>query len=283
MKKLLLALAVIVALLANAISQAQTLTTLTFNIRYDNPADGINAWDLRKPSVAALIDHYAPQIFGIQEGLHQQVMYLKNNLGPYNYIGVGREDGLQKGEYSAIFYDTTQYEMIRNTTFWLSDTPDKVSVGWDAALERICTCGLFQHRESGKYIWVFNTHFDHMGVLARKMSAQLILKKISELNPEKYPVVLMGDFNTPAATEPIQTITAQLLETSVVAQKPLYGPMGTFNNFEPTNAVTECIDFIFVSRLSVVSCTHIDDKKNDNLCISDHYPVMAVVEFNSRE
>jgi endonuclease/exonuclease/phosphatase family metal-dependent hydrolase len=281
MKKLLFVLAVLVLFSAN-ISHAQILTALTFNIRYDNPDDGKNAWDLRKQSVTGLIEHYAPQIFGIQEGLHQQVMYLKENLGPYNFIGLGREDGKEKGEYSAIFYDTTQYTLIRNSTFWLSHSPEKVSVGWDAALERICTCGLFQHTESGKYLWVFNTHFDHMGKKARKMSAQLILEKISELNPEKYPVIVMGDFNTTPGTDPINTLRTQLLETSVVSQKPLYGPRGTFNDFEPCKEVTNCIDFIFVSKLEVISCTHIADKKNDNLCISDHYPVMAELRFYSR-
>jgi endonuclease/exonuclease/phosphatase family metal-dependent hydrolase len=279
MKHFLLSLMTLTALLVSSISRAQTLTTLTFNIRYDNPDDGKNSWEQRKTSVVALLEHYAPQIFGLQEGLHQQVKYLKEHLGPYNYVGVGREDGKEKGEYSPIFYDTTQYEMISNSTLWLSETPDKVSVGWDAALERICTCALFQHIESGKYLWVFNTHFDHMGTKARQKSAQLILKKINELNTSKYPVVLMGDFNTATGSEPINTLTSQLLETSVVAQKPLYGPRGTFNSFEPSNAVTECIDFVFVSKLEVISCTHIDDKRNDNLCISDHYPVMVVLAF----
>jgi endonuclease/exonuclease/phosphatase family metal-dependent hydrolase len=282
MKKLIFSLLIIVSFLTILPVKAQILTTLTFNIRYDNPDDGKNAWDLRKQSVAGLIEHYAPQIFGIQEGLHQQVMYLKENLGSYDFIGVGREDGNEKGEYSAIFYDTTQYTPIRNSTFWLSDIPEKVSVGWDAALERICTCALFQHTESGKYVWVFNTHFDYLGEKARKMSAQLILRKITELNPEKYPVVLMGDFNTEAGTEPINAIKTQLLESSVVVQKPLYGPGGTFNSFEPCKEVTECIDFIFVSKFEVISCTHIADKKNDNLCISDHYPVMAELRFFSK-
>jgi endonuclease/exonuclease/phosphatase family metal-dependent hydrolase len=279
MKKQLFTIIIISALFAASYCKAQTLTTLTFNLRYDNPGDGKNSWDLRKQSVVNMIAHYEPQIFGIQEGLHNMVMYLKNNLGPYNFIGVGREDGKEKGEYSAIFYDTTQYKVIKSSTFWLSDTPEKVSVGWDAAMERICTYGLFQNIESGKYVWVFNTHFDHIGTVARKMSAQLILKKISELNTGNYPVILTGDFNTTAGTEPINTLTAQLLETSVVAQKPLYGPIGTFNSFDPVTPVTECIDFIFVSKLSVVSCTHIDDKRNDNLCISDHYPVMSVLAF----
>lgn len=279
MKKFLCSIIVVVAMISIHNGNAQTLTALTFNIRYDNPNDGDNRWEFRKQSVINLLEHYTPGIFGIQEGLQQQVMFLKSNLPDYNFIGVGREDGKQKGEYSAIFYDTTQYVMIESSTFWLSATPDKVSVGWDAALERICTCGLFQHIESGKYVWVFNTHFDHIGEKARKMSAELILKKINELNTKKYPLLLMGDFNTTAGTEPINTITAQLLESSRVTQKPLYGPKGTFNKFDPTFIATDCIDYIFVSKFSVLSCTHIADKRNNNLCISDHYPVMVEVRF----
>jgi endonuclease/exonuclease/phosphatase family metal-dependent hydrolase len=281
MKKQLFLFLLISALFAFGLCKAQTLTTLTFNLRYDNPDDGKNAWDLRKQSVANLIVHYNPQIFGVQEGLHQMLLYLKENLGTYNFIGVGREDGKEKGEYSAIFYDSTQYKVIESSTFWLSNTPEKVSVGWDAALERICTYGLFQNIESGKYVWVFNTHFDHMGKKARKNSAELIIQKINELNTEKYPVILMGDFNTTPESEPIQTLKSHLLETSLVAEKPLYGPAGTFNGFEEAKPVTECIDFIFVSKLRVLSCTHIDDKKNDALDISDHYPVMAELEFYS--
>jgi endonuclease/exonuclease/phosphatase family metal-dependent hydrolase len=279
MKKLLLSLILATAFFIVQKTDAQTLATMTFNIRYDNPNDGINSWEFRKASVIGLVDHYAPEIFGIQEGLYNQVQYLKNNLKPYKYIGVGREDGKQKGEHSAIFYDTTQYRMIKNSTFWLSEHPEKVSVGWDAALERICTYGLFQNISSGKYIWVFNTHFDHMGILARKMSAELILRKISDLNTEKLPLILMGDFNATADSDPIKILKSTLTEASAVSQKPLYGPVGTFNSFNPTDSVSECIDFIFISKLSVISCTHIDDKKNDNSCISDHYPVIVEIKF----
>jgi len=280
MKKPLVSLILIVtAIFVIQKTECQTLTTMTFNIRYDNPQDGKNSWKFRRESMIQLIKHYGPQIFGIQEGLSNQVQYLKDNLSAYKYIGIGREDGKQKGEYSAIFYDTTQYQVIMQSTFWLSEHPEKVSVGWDAALERICTYGLFQNTQSGIFVWVFNTHFDHIGVVARKMSAQLILKKISEVNTENYPLILMGDFNSEAADEPIKTIKTRLTESSTVSEKPLYGPVGTFNDFNPTDSMKECIDFVFVSKLSVISCTHIDDKRNDNLCISDHYPVIAEIKF----
>jgi endonuclease/exonuclease/phosphatase family metal-dependent hydrolase len=152
-------------------------------------------------------------------------------------------------------------------------------VGWDAALERICTFGQFKHIKSGKVLWIFNTHFDHMGEIARKMSAELILKQINESIKEKLPVILMGDFNATNDSEPIQLLKSQLSDAKQVSQTPFYGPPGTFNNFDPMLFATECIDFVFVSKLNVLSCTHIDYKKDDGRCISDHYPVLIEVKF----
>jgi endonuclease/exonuclease/phosphatase family metal-dependent hydrolase len=258
---------------------SQTLTVLTFNIRYDNPKDSSNRWIFRRESAVNLINHYSPQVFGIQEGLYNQNQYLKNSLKTYSYVGVGREDGKRKGEYAAIFYDSTKFKLLKSSVFWLSEKPDTVSIGWDAALERICTYCLLQNQATNKPFWVFNTHFDHIGVVARKMSATLILKKIKEINTKKLPVILMGDFNSETESEPINLLKSGLLETSTISQKPLYGPIGTFNNFNPTNSTNNCIDFIFVSQFTVASCTHIDDKKNDNLCISDHYPVLVELNF----
>jgi len=279
MKIISLFISILLSLLAVKTNNAQTLTVLSFNIRYDNPNDGKNGWEFRKESVNGLINHYRPQIFGIQEGLYNQNQYLKNNLKNYSFIGVGREDGEKKGEYSPIFFDSTQFKVIKNSIFWLSDRPDTVSAGWDAALERICTYGLFQNIETGKRLWVFNTHFDHMGVQARKMSALLILKRIKELNTDEHPVILMGDFNTTADSEPIEILKSLLAETSSTTQKPLIGPSGTFNNFDPNTIPSECIDFIFVLDLEVLSCSHIDDKRPNNLCISDHYPVLSMIRF----
>jgi len=279
MKIISLFILVLISLFAVKVNNAQTLTVLSFNIRYDNPNDEKNGWELRKESVSGLINHYSPQIFGIQEGLFNQNQYLKNSLKNYSFIGVGREDGKKKGEYSPIFFDSTQYKVIKSSTFWLSDRPDTVSAGWDAALERICTYGLFQNIETGKRLWVFNTHFDHIGTLARKMSALLILEKIKELNTKNLPVVLMGDFNTTADSEPIEILKSHLDETSSTTQKPLIGPAGTFNNFDPNILPNECIDFIFALNLKVLSCSHIDDKRPNNLCISDHYPVLSTLRF----
>jgi len=173
-----------------AIAFGQTFNVMTYNIRYDNPSDGKNAWSLRKECLVSQIEKYNPAILGIQEGLHHQVLYLDSCFSKYAYIGVGRDDGKTKGEYCAIFYDTLQFRVIESSTFWLSGTPERVSVGWDAALERICTYAIFENVQTGKRILVFNTHFDHIGVIARKKSAQLIVSKEHEINSEKLPVLI---------------------------------------------------------------------------------------------
>ena len=121
--------------------------------------------------------------------MHHQVEYLAKNLSNYEYIGVGRDDGKQKGEYTALFFDKTKFSVLEESTFWLSDKSDMISVGWDASMERICTYGLFEHNATGKSIWVFNTHFDHIGVIAREKSAELIISKIKGLNQEKVPTI----------------------------------------------------------------------------------------------
>jgi len=255
------------------------LKAMSFNIRYNNPADGDNSWDQRKEDVVRLFRYEQPDIFGIQEGLNDQVLYLKTNLPEYDYIGVGREDGKKKGEYAAIFYNKIKFRVVRQNTFWLSDRPDTVSVGWDAALERICTYGIFEHLESGKRFLFLNTHFDHMGALAREKSAALILEKIKSINYDTLPVILCGDFNTSAGSQPILLLQSQLSEASAISQTPLYGPAGTYNAFNPTNNVTECIDYFFVQRVKVRSVTHIDDKRPNDRVLSDHYPVLIEIDF----
>ena len=170
-------------------------SVITYNIKYDNKSDSENSWDVRKVAMLELINTLSPDILCIQEGLNHQVEYLNSKMNDYQYVGVGREDANKSGEFCAIFFNEKKYKLLKNSTFWLSESPDKVSVGWDAALERICTYALLQTID-GKYkIWVFNTHFDHVGNIAREESARLLLKKIQMLNINEEPILLMGDFN----------------------------------------------------------------------------------------
>lgn len=193
---------------------------LTYNIKYDDKKDTINNWDFRKEAMVRLLKNYEPSFIGLQEALVNQVLYLDAALPEFHYIGVGRDDGKEKGEYSSIMYDSTQYKVVQSNTFWLSETPEKISKGWDAALERICTYGLFEHNTTQEQIWVFNTHFDHIGDLARENSAQLILNKIKEINTGTIPIVLMGDFNLEPDRKGISILKSYLQDGKQVTKKP---------------------------------------------------------------
>jgi len=250
---------------------------ISYNIRYDNDWDVENSWSLRKNRICQLLNNYNPSIFGIQEGLLNQVVFIDSALIKYDYVGVGRDDGKIKGEFCAIYFDTTRYKIRNNSTFWLSETPDVVSVGWDAALERICTYGLFEDKISGEEFWVFNTHFDHLGVIARKKSSAIILKKIKEINTQSLPVILMGDFNSIPDSDPIKILKNDLIDALQISLMNLEGPQGTFNGFDMMLPIDNRIDYIFTKNVKVLSYRHIDDRLNNNRHISDHLPVMIEI------
>jgi endonuclease/exonuclease/phosphatase family metal-dependent hydrolase len=257
---------------------AQETRIMTYNIKYDNANDTINNWNDRRGAVVDLIKHYQPDFLGTQEVLHNQLLYLDNSLGSHSYIGVGREDGKQKGEYSPVFYNTSKFELLKNRTFWLSEIADEVSVGWDAALERICTYGLFKNRNTGLKLYVFNSHFDHMGKVARKESAMLILQKIQEINSENLPVILMGDLNLTPDTAPIKLIKAKMEDGLEISKEPFYGPSGTFSGFDYKMILNKRIDYIFTKNVKVKSYIHIDDRMENNKYISDHLPVLLTLD-----
>lgn len=265
------------AMLSGTVKAQTIMKAISFNIKYDNVHDKENNWLDRRTGVIKLVQHYQPQVLGTQEGMPHQVSYMDEKLPDYNFIGKARE-GEGKGEYSAIFYDVKQLKVLEQGTFWLSDTPSQVSKGWDAALPRVCTYGLFKTLKGNDKFWVFNTHFDHIGKKARLNSAKLILQKIKALNKGKLPVVLMGDLNTLPTDEPIQMLNEQLTDAASISKKPIYGPKGTFNAFEPA-IVTKRIDYFFVAKCNVLSYTHLDDRLPNHKYISDHYPILIEVAF----
>ena len=262
---------------------AQTIRLMTYNIRYDNPADGENNWHKRKAGLVRQLKFYEPGTFGIQEGLVHQVTYLDSSLSSYRYVGIGRDDGKQKGEYSAIFYDSRLFSLLDQSTFWLSETPERISVGWDAALERICTCTLFEHTLSGQKIWVFNTHFDHIGEKARENSARLILERMALMNKDDYPSVLMGDLNLEPETRAIQSIAEQMNDTKYAAEKVSFGPDGTFNAFRFDVPPSRRIDYIFTDpgSIRVLKYAVLTDSK-DGRYYSDHLPVFVEIELEDQ-
>ena len=259
---------------------AQELSLMTYNIRMATESDGDNAWSKRKEFLTAQVLFYAPDVMGVQEALPEQMAYLGENLTGYKHVGVGRE-GENKGEFSAIFYNAEKLELIAGDTFWLSTTPEEISTGWDAALPRICTYALFEIKETAARFYVFNTHFDHVGVEARKYSAQLILDQIREINSLNYPVFVTGDFNLEPDSEPVAVLETQLKDTFKASLSGSFGPEGTFNGFDFDQPVTRRIDYIFVGKTSpvkVLKHATLSDSKNLHYA-SDHLPVYTLVEI----
>jgi len=260
----------------------QAIKVITYNIRYDNPNDGENRWDNRKEFLTNQIKFNEPEFLGVQEALLHQVSFIDSVLPEYSFIGVGRNEGKLEGEFCALFYNSAKYNLLKGSTFWLSETPDVPSKGWDAALNRICTYGLFESKSSSEKLWIFNTHFDHRGIEARRESTKLIVEKINELNREKYPVVLMGDLNLEPDTEAIKYLSNELVD-SRYASNIVFGPNGTFNGFNFSEPVTKRIDYIFVSKgnIDVLKYAVLSDSK-DCRYPSDHLPVFTEILFRKK-
>lgn len=258
----------------------QEIKVMSYNIRLELKSDGENWWELRKDRVAGLMNYYEADFIGMQEVLQNQLNYLKDNLVGYDYIGVGRDDGKEAGEYSCLFYKKDKFTLIQQSTFWLSPTPDIPSKGWDAALNRVCTYGLFKNNKTKKFVWVFNTHFDHIGKEARLESAKLIIKKIKELNTKNYPVVLTGDFNSRPEDDPIQFICSNMKDSRTISEM-VYGNADTWNAFQFDKKPDGRIDYIFINdpaKMKVKKFATITDSY-DKKYPSDHFPVLATMEI----
>lgn len=268
-------------LLGTGICLSQTIKVMTYNIRYANPGDGENRWSVRKEYLANQIKFYEPDIFGIQEGLKHQVDYLDSGLRSFTYAGIGRDDGKTKGEYSAIYFNINRFDLVDQSTFWLSETPEKPSIGWDAAMERICTYALLRDKETKKHLWIFNTHFDHIGELARENSAKLIIEKINQLNVQNYPVVFMGDLNLEPESKAIKYLSSALNDTKNASEGLVFGPTGTFNGFNWNEQLTRRIDYIFTDKenIKILKYAVLSDSKEQRYP-SDHLPVYVELTFN---
>ncbi|WP_394346102.1 endonuclease/exonuclease/phosphatase family protein [Flavobacterium rhamnosiphilum] len=263
-----------------AFSNAQTLKVMTYNIRLDVASDGENDWNHRKDYFTSQIQFYNPDIFGVQEARPNQVVDISTSLLEYNNVGIGR-DGIGQGESSNIFYKKERFTVKESNTFWLSETPNKISKGWDAAYNRVCTYALFKDLKTKQLFWVFNTHLDHIGVAARTKGIQLILSKIKELNTKNYPVILMGDLNSEPQEDRMITLKKTMDDCRDVTQEKPFGPYGTFNNFKHNEPVTKLIDYVFISKNSILKVKKyavLSDSK-DLKYPSDHLPVYVEISF----
>lgn len=258
---------------------AQNHKMATFNVRWDNSNDVGNLWKDRLPHVIDLIQFHQIGLFGTQEGLHHQIEQMSQGLG-YSYLGVGRDDGAQKGEYTAILFDPAQYKLLDQGTFWLSPTPETPSKGWDAALNRICSWGKFKDG-SKKTFFVFNIHYDHIGQQAREESSKLLMAQIEKINTEKLPVILMGDFNVTPDNPAYSTITANPVwqDARLISKTPAYGPAGTFSGFDWEKMPDGIIDHIFINgKIEVVRHGILTDNYGKKYP-SDHFPVMVEIKW----
>lgn len=288
MKELLIiCLAEIAGMLATSWSEIKaeniTVNWTTFNIRYDNPKDSLNNWKYRKDTVAAFIKQHDLDIIGMQEVLNNQLEDLKKRLPEYAEVGVGREDGKTQGEYAPLFYRKDRFEALDSNTFWLSQYPDSIGfIGWDGACPRIATWAKLKDRKTGKIFMAINTHFDHVGVEARKNSALLIIQKIKEIVGDQ-PTVLTGDFNVSDQWDAYITITTNsfiLKDAYKIAEKK-EGVNYTFHDFGhvPVDK-REKIDFIFVTPQIKVKKTLIpQESQNKTGFLSDHNPQLVTLEF----
>lgn len=253
---------------------------MTYNIRLDVESDGVNAWDFRKDYFTYQIQFYNPNIFGVQEAKPNQVMDIATLLLEYNNVGIGR-DGIEEGESSNVFYKKERFTVKESNTFWLSETPNIISKGWDAAYNRVCTYGLFKDLKTKQFFWVFNTHLDHIGEAARTKGIELILSKIKGLNTKNYPVILMGDLNSEPQEDRIIMLKKEMDDTREVSIEKPFGPYGTFNNFKHNEPVTKLIDYIFISKksaLKVKKYAVLSDSKGLRYP-SDHLPVYVELNF----
>lgn len=275
---LILSLLIWLFSVGNQVVQSQgSMNIMTFNIRLDHEGDGQHNWRYRKNYAAELLVNESVDIVGTQEVLKNQLDDLLELSPQYAYVGVGRFDGKTGGEYSAILYKRNRFELVRSGNFWLSETPDSIgSKGWDAACERIVTWAIFNDLSTGESFAFFNTHFDHMGQIARIKSAELIVEKAHQI-AENLPVILCGDFNGSPDSKPIQSIleSGWLKNTYSIANRKS-GPSWSFHDFGrlPFDQ-RQLIDFIFVTdSFQVLSYKNIF-KEINNTFYSDHNPIVV--------
>jgi len=255
-----------------------TITVATYNLRLDTPVDGPDAWPQRRAAVQALIRYHGFDLFGTQEALPNQIADLETTA-EYGRVGAGRDDGKEQGEHSAIFYRRSRFALQDHGDFWLSETPERPSLGWDATCcKRIASWARLRDRATGIVFYVFCAHFDHQGEVARRESARLMLRKIAQLAGQR-PVLFLGDLNSTPETEQVHTLQAALQDARLASAAPPYGPVGTFNGFRADAPLQDRIDYIFASAaIRVLDYAALTDTAGGRWP-SDHLPVVAHIRM----
>lgn len=267
------------------------LRVMSYNIRLGVADDGVNRWELRKPATPAMIYDIHPVVFGVQEAYRFQLDYILDKCPSYKEVGVGRDDGADGGEHMSVFYDADSLKLVIWGNYWLSDTPDRPSKGWDAACYRTATWVLLEVRSSGQRFYFLNTHLDHKGFEARKNGLRLIYKKIGEMNSEGYPMVLTGDFNVKPDNACLNDISSLMKPARFTASDS--DSRGSFNGWgkygesdgapdlgESSGKKLLPIDYIYYSGFSECRTFRVVTREYCGIrYISDHYPVYCDLEF----
>ena len=255
----------------------QSLKVISYNIRVGSAPDGDNKWDIRKPASPAMIADQQPDIFGLQEALKMQLDYLDETCPDYNHVGVHRDDGKEKGEVMAIYWNTKTQKLLKWGNFWLSETPEEPSKGWDAACFRTATWALLKDKPSGKKYYYVNTHLDHKGAEARAKGLSLIVDRIDDINPEGYPMILTGDFNVKLDDPCLESLVGRMESVRSIAAKT--DSLGTYQGFGKSQKPV-VIDYIYESGFSAAPSFETVTKAYEGIdYISDHYPVAATLVF----
>ena len=271
---------------------ADELKVVSFNIRMGVAKDGENAWEHRKEATAAMIRDIQPDIMGLQEAFPFQADYIREECPEYEGVGVGRDDGAAAGEMMMIFYRSASVELLDWGTFWLSETPDVPSFGWDAACRRTATWAKMRMKDGGRGFYYVNTHLDHKGRLAEKNGLKLIVDRIGSINPEGLPMVLTGDFNVlpeDSVLDELDTMMSSARTTAEVTDskssfnafgKPMKNAAVGDQFIDLATADGLVIDYIYYSGFSKCrSFRTVTDSYAGVPYISDHYPVTATLEF----
>ena len=273
LQRIFIGLSILFVLMGHA--SAQKIVAASYNLRYDNPGDSGNLWKDRVSHIADLITYHNFDIIGTQEGLDHQLVDLEKRIPSYTYYGIGRDDGKKEGEYSAIFYKKDAYEIMGSGNFWLSAHPEIPGPGWDANQTRICTWVKLKEKKSGKEFYFFNAHYDHIGVLARVESSNLVLEKIKAI-AGRAPAIFTGDLNGDRGSDWYNHLkNSEILEDAFSRASKVYAPNGSFNAFKTTGLNDKVIDHIFVThhfnvhRWAVLTDTYYGKYP------SDHFPVVS--------
>lgn len=275
--KVIAAALFLLPVLAVAEEPVAELKVMSYNIRMGSANDGTNSWAYRCPATIEMIEDQKPDVMGLQEALMNQVLLVDEFTKDYDYVGVGRDNGKKEGEFMAIFYNKKTVKLLKWGTFWLSETPEEPSMGWDAECKRTATWALMRDKRTGERFYFVNTHLDHVGVQARKNGLKLIVERIQEINPEGYPMVLTGDFNMKPDAAELKDLDVHMKSARKMALKT--DSYQTFNDWGKAKK-DMIIDYIYYSGFaSCLEYQTVTKKYADFKYISDHYPIVARLIF----